>query len=478
MTQLIISNKVYDVLGWAGAGSTFLLSPSNDHKVGMIYNGTMVGDSAPLQTFYKFGSWYDLPANVTELLPTQNLTTSPEVSNTDKIGRSAVTGKVTRVGVLKSFPGHKPRILKEQHTGAMIAFDMSDDPFGKIAGPNAHVTLIYIGEADDIQDSLDGLRDKLHQFSIDHAPISGTFGGTAVFPANAENDDKAPIVRLYDSAALPAFRQALLHAIANVIPSVLEQTHGFMAHMTMIYTDKPEVTLPITDKTYSKTFNKITLYVGGEKTDYTLVGNMVEKQLIGRLKSFPGHAGIPGHQGGSLPSGDIETKPPKLPPEFVGSVTQGKAQERLRERAKIMEDTYGVKFAIVATNPMGVKEGKKLGVPGMGLPRAIYEKVEPIDDPTKIALVEEAFDKYAKPTMGLSYTTIKFATGLPFKEVFGVIEHLYQTDPHSVHYSVDRSGKNTICKVVRPPRILKEKHTGVFESSKKLVSKLKPMPKP
>jgi hypothetical protein len=41
------------------------------------------------------------------LLPTSAGPTSPEVLNTVKIGRNAVKGKLTHLGVLKSFPGHK-----------------------------------------------------------------------------------------------------------------------------------------------------------------------------------------------------------------------------------------------------------------------------------------------------------------------------------------------------------------------------------
>jgi hypothetical protein len=61
-----------------------------------------------------------------QFVPTPTDPTSPEVSNTDKIGRNAGTGKVTRVGVLKSFPGHKGR--KGQQGGSLPRGPLPADP--------------------------------------------------------------------------------------------------------------------------------------------------------------------------------------------------------------------------------------------------------------------------------------------------------------------------------------------------------------
>jgi 2'-5' RNA ligase len=220
----------------------------------------------------------------------------------------SVTWSVDRIGKNVSGKLIKPKVIKKQligvlkqHIGAMVAFDMSDDDFAKdIEDP--HITLVYLGDIANLDQ--EAIKAAIQDFAYQHAPISGTFAGTAVFPISEENDNKAPVVALFDSAALPAFRQALLHKIAEVVPSVLEQTHGFTAHMTLNYTNAEIVPVTTSKADYAKTFNKITLYWGDDKTDYTLTGTVIEKHLVGILKSFPGHAGRPGQQGGSLPRGE------------------------------------------------------------------------------------------------------------------------------------------------------------------------------
>jgi len=166
----------------------------------------------------------------------------------------------------------------KQHTTAMVAFDMMNDPLGDQV-EEAHVTLLFLGELVDLESQYDAIRAALDQFSSTHAPISGKFGGVAIFPVTEENDNKAPVVSLFDSPELPAFRQALLHALGNVLPGILDQTHGYTAHMTLSYTDKPSLDLPTSAAQYVKTFDQITLYWGDEKQSYPLSGAVVEKQL-------------------------------------------------------------------------------------------------------------------------------------------------------------------------------------------------------
>lgn len=166
----------------------------------------------------------------------------------------------------------------KQHTTAMVAFDMSEDPLGHNI-EDAHVTLIYLGDVVDLESQYDAIKSSLDQFSAAHAPITGKFGGVAIFPVTEENDNKAPVVSLFDSPDLPAFRQALLHTLGNVLPGILDQTHGYTAHMTLSYTDKPSLDLPTSAAQYVKTFDQITLYWGDAKLPYSLGGAIVEKQL-------------------------------------------------------------------------------------------------------------------------------------------------------------------------------------------------------
>jgi 2'-5' RNA ligase len=162
---------------------------------------------------------------------------------------------------------------------AMVAFDMSDDPLGD-GVDSPHITLIYLGKVVDVIDKFDVLNTQLYAFSQDHAPINGLFSGFAVFPASVENDNKAPIVRLLDSPDLPAFRYVLLHELAVAILSILNQDHGYTAHMTVDYTTDPKVVIPVHNGIdYVKTFDAITLYMGDVKYNYPLMGHIIEKQL-------------------------------------------------------------------------------------------------------------------------------------------------------------------------------------------------------
>ena len=142
----------------------------------------------------------------------------------------------------------------KQHTTAMVAFDMSEDPLGHNI-EDAHVTLIYLGNVADFESQYDAIQTTLAQFASTHAPISGKFGGVAIFPTTEENDNKAPVVSLFDSPDLPAFRQALLHALGNVLPDILDQTHGFTAHMTLAYTTDSSLEIPTSSAQYNKTFD-------------------------------------------------------------------------------------------------------------------------------------------------------------------------------------------------------------------------------
>jgi hypothetical protein len=152
---------------------------------------------------------------------------------------------------------------------------MADDELTKtIDGiDEPHVTLVFLGNVETLNKA--EILDAVSTFAASHAPISGKFSGFGIFNANPENDNKTPVVILLDSPNLSAFRQVLLHSI----PNVMEQNHGFTAHMTLTYTDNEQVIIPKNNAEYSKTFDSISLFWGGEHIKFPLVGTIVEKQL-------------------------------------------------------------------------------------------------------------------------------------------------------------------------------------------------------
>lgn len=144
-----------------------------------------------------------------------------------------------------------------------------------------------------------------------------------------------------------------------------------------------------------------------------------------------------------------EKAPPALPPQLKRA-TGTAMRARQKERVRIMEDAYpGVRFSQAPYNDLAADmAAKKYGtVPGLRTPNAIYDKrYPPVTDPTKIEAVRSAARKWGYDVEGgtgyTHYSTIKFATGLPFRDVFGVIRHLQEIDPYAVRMTVDRLGQN------------------------------------
>lgn len=145
---------------------------------------------------------------------------------------------------------------------------------------------------------------------------------------------------------------------------------------------------------------------------------------------------------------DIEKEPPTMPAQLSRGTT-GQVQERMRERVAIMEKTYpGVKFSTATANIEAVKRNSHL--PGIGVPRAILDqKATPIDDPELHARLRLAYEQVTRESAGgrmpaATYTMIKFASGLTFQQVFGIINSMRKTNPKSVSLSVDRSGASVV----------------------------------
>jgi hypothetical protein len=129
----------------------------------------------------------------------------------------------------------------------------------------------------------------------------------------------------------------------------------------------------------------------------------------------------------------------------------GDQMVREKERAAIMAERHpGINFSTAVGNPLGIKQARKRGLPGAGLPRAIWYRAEPIEDPYLVALVLESARRWQTPAFGyVTYTTVQEDTGIDYHTLFGVIEWLRQSQAHTLHMSIDRAGKNTCFKVVK-----------------------------
>lgn len=209
-----------------------------------------------------------------------------------------------------------PMESKQYETTAMVAFDVSDDPDLKALQAEAgfepvkllHITLVYLGDVVEQKLSYQDLEHILESFASTHAPISGKYNGLAVFEANAENDNLAPLVALFDSPELPAFRQALLHRLEGC--GCAEQNHGFTPHTTLAYVKPDELGVLPEAPSISKTFDKIGLYWGQITKFFPLSGTIVEKGGPGSGNFH--HGGRPGQVGGSSPFDTVVDTADKL----------------------------------------------------------------------------------------------------------------------------------------------------------------------
>lgn len=149
---------------------------------------------------------------------------------------------------------------------------------------------------------------------------------------------------------------------------------------------------------------------------------------------------------------------PSLPPE-LRSGTCGEVQKRLQLRARLMAEAFvdengelEFRFSSVASNPLGVAQAKKLGVPGAGYPRLIYDNgytVAPF--PFMVERVWSAFEKWSKisNTPYLTFTTLFVAADIWPSELFSTLRYM-KTIGYTVTFTVDRLGNNTACKIEEP----------------------------
>ena len=133
--------------------------------------------------------------------------------------------------------------------------------------------------------------------------------------------------------------------------------------------------------------------------------------------------------------------------KFTG--TAGEVRTRAKERALVMAGRHpGTKFSVFVGNRLGVEAGRKAGVPGAGLPQAIFKSgAEPVSDAALVEQVVVAANRWAHPATGyVTYTTIQEATGLSYATIFGAVNYMRGEYPGRVSFSVNGRGDNVVVK--------------------------------
>lgn len=185
---------------------------------------------------------------------------------------------------------HQAQTYKAGNTGAMICFFPGRNFAEDLAIPGAsespddlHLTLAYLGEAKDIEHP-ERLLNFVASFALAQFPIRGKLNGMARFVGT--DNDKDPAVCLYDSPALPQFRQDLVNGLKGVGIYPVEN-HGFIPHITLDYIS-PEKPMDYTVAPLPLNFYAVWVVLGETRFEYQLTGeNMSEEWVKRTLTSEP-----------------------------------------------------------------------------------------------------------------------------------------------------------------------------------------------
>lgn len=176
----------------------------------------------------------------------------------------------------------------EVHTGAMIALVPGEDDLRRLAVVDGeprnqlHVTLVYLGEADDISmDARTKLVERLEKVLGGRGAVAGEAFAVSVFnpPGRVKEDGKdrdTCIVLGLSGRELDQIHMT----VDGVARDVQDTTRGFglpeqhvpwIPHVTLVYTDDVRRVAALTDKTGPVTFDRVRLAFGDDVHDIPLV---------------------------------------------------------------------------------------------------------------------------------------------------------------------------------------------------------------
>jgi 2'-5' RNA ligase len=165
------------------------------------------------------------------------------------------------------------------HSGAMVALflpskvaqDLAID--GGEPGEDMHVTLAYLGAANDLGDT-DALAAVIAAWALETPPITADISGVGLF--NPQGDENPPVTYAsVDAPTLSGARHRLIESLKRSgFPPDTE--HGFTPHCTLAYANVVDQ-VPACDDSF--TFGAVTLAIAGERQSWPLQGTTVESLL-------------------------------------------------------------------------------------------------------------------------------------------------------------------------------------------------------
>jgi 2'-5' RNA ligase len=153
---------------------------------------------------------------------------------------------------------------------------------GGIEADDLHVTLVFLGEADDINE--EAVTDAVAAAAAAVGPLEGNVGGVGNF---AEGEDGVPVILLPDVQGLTLLRERVMAELERR-GSESPSEHGFLPHMTLRYAETDE--LPDHSAVGNALhFDAVSVVVADRRTDYPLgsaliaAANTVARELAAAM---------------------------------------------------------------------------------------------------------------------------------------------------------------------------------------------------
>lgn len=152
-------------------------------------------------------------------------------------------------------------VYPRAHEATSLAVDGGLDP------GDLHCTLLFLGDAESID--LQALTDAVAATARSLPPIDGEVGGAAHF---AEGPDGYPSIVLPDVQGLSTLQETVRANLSDA-GIVSPSEHGFTPHMTLRYTEGPQVPDPA-NLGSPLHFDALSIVVAKNRTDYPLTGTL------------------------------------------------------------------------------------------------------------------------------------------------------------------------------------------------------------
>ncbi len=184
--------------------------------------------------------------------------------------------------------GCKTMRANAAHDGVMVAFYLREadaqamalqaapDGVEVMPAGELHVTLAYLGKADEVEIDQALLLDYVAAFAQYHVMVLATVNGQGRFLNAAENDGMEPIFAMVESERLHQIRCALVEQIGYMVD--VSRAYGFIPHVTLAYAPAG-VELPLLVERRELVFDRLAVSWAGTTITFPLQGELRQEEM-------------------------------------------------------------------------------------------------------------------------------------------------------------------------------------------------------